>query len=340
MRAPVQFVVIAGGLGTRLRPLTLGRPKALLPLLNRPQILHVLDRLPPGCDRVVVAVNYMYESVRDYFEALDSDVEVVVVNESEPLGTGGAIKNVEDRVSGTFAVANGDVIDRIDFASFLEFHRRHRGIASIGVGSVEDPTSFGVVALEGERVTRFVEKPQKTEAPSNLVNAGRYLFEPEVFDLIEKGRAVSLEREVFPQLVSRGLYAFRETGYWSDAGTLPAYLEAQRMLLEAGGSGLAETADASRADLRTPVLVGPGSFVEGQLGPSVVLGKGCKIGRASVRNATLFDGVSVDDKAEIDASLLGNGVAIGEGSVVRDSIIGDGVQIAPHTRLFGARVGR
>lgn len=339
MRAPVQFVVIAGGLGTRLRPLTLGRPKALLPLLNRPQILHVLDRLPPGCDRVVVAVNYMYESVRDYFEALDSDVEVVVVNEPEPLGTGGAIKNVEDHVSGTFAVANGDVIDRIDFMSFLEFHRRHRGIGSIGVGPVEDPTAFGVVALEGERVTRFVEKPQKPEAPSNLVNAGRYLLEPEVFDLIEKGRAVSLEREVFPQLVSRGLYAFRETGDWSDAGTLPAYLEAQRMLLEAGGSGLAKTADASRADLRPPVLVGSASFVEGQLGPNVVLGKGCKIGRASVRNATLFDGVSVDDKAEIDASLLGDGAAIGEGSVVQDSIIGDGVQIAPHTRLLGARVG-
>lgn len=336
----MQLVVIAGGFGTRLRPLTLHRPKALIPLLNRPQILHVLDRLPPGCDRIVVAVNYMYESVRDYFEALDSDVEVVVVNEPEPLGTGGAIKNVEDHVSGTFAVANGDVIDRIDFESFLKFHRRHRGIGSIGVGSVEDPTAYGVVALDGERITRFVEKPQETEAPSNFVNAGRYLLEPEVFELIDKGHAVSLEREVFPRLILRGLYAFREEGYWSDAGTLSAYLEAQRLLLEDRGAGQARTAEVSRATVQPPVLVAAGSFVEGHLGPNVVLGKGCKIGRASVRNAALFDGASVDDKVEIDGCIVGEGSAIGEGSIVRNSIIGDGVQVAPHSRLLAARVDR
>ena len=340
MRAAVQFVVIAGGFGTRLRPLTLRRPKALLPLLNRPQILHVLDRLPPACDRVVVAVNYMYESVRDYFEGLDSDVEVVVVNEPQPLGTGGAIKNVEDHVSGTFAVANGDVIDRIDFRDFLKFHSRHGGIGSLGVGAVEDPTAFGVVALDGERITRFVEKPQEAEAPSNLVNAGRYLLEPEVFDVIESGRVVSMEREVFPALIPRGLYAYREPGYWSDAGTLTAYLEAQRLLLEDGGAGLAKAADASRADVRPPVLVAAGSFVEGHLGPNVVLGRSCKIGRATLRNATLFDGVSVDDKVEIDLSILGEGVAVGEGALVRNSIVGDGVQIPPHTKVLGARVDR
>ncbi|HYM40584.1 MAG TPA: NDP-sugar synthase [Thermoplasmata archaeon] len=338
MRAPVQFVIIAGGLGTRLRPLTLRRPKALLPLLNRPQILHVLDRLPMGCDRVVVAVNYLYEQVRDYFEVLDSDVEVVVVNEPQPLGTGGAIKNVEDHVSGTFAVANGDVIDRIDFEGFLKFHRRHRGIGSLGVGSVEDPTAYGVVALDGERITRFVEKPQETEAPSNLANAGRYLLEPEVFDAIEAGRVVSMEREVFPKLIPRGLYAFREEGYWSDAGTLPAYLEAQRFLLEDGGSGLAKGAEVSRADLLSHVLVAPGCFVEGHLGPNAVLGKGCKVGRSVVRNAALFDGVSVDDKVEIDTSIVGEGAAIGEGALVRNSIVGDGVQVLPHARLLGARV--
>ena len=340
MRAAVQFVVIAGGFGTRLRPLTLRRPKALLPLLNRPQILHVLERLPPDCDRIVVAVNYLYEHVRDYFEALDSEVEVVVVNEPQPLGTGGAIKNVEDHVSGPFAVANGDVVDQLDFAAFLKFHRRHKGIGSLGVGSVEDPTAYGVVALDGDRITRFVEKPQETEAPSNLVNAGRYLFEPEVFDVIPASRVVSLEREVFPELIPRGLYAFRETGYWSDAGTLPAYLEAQRILLEDGGSGLAKTAEVSRGDVASPVLVAAGCFVEGRIGPNVVLGKGCKVGRSSVRNAALFDGVSVDDKADIEACLIGEGAAIGEGAVLRNTIIGEGVQVPPHSRLLGARVDR
>lgn len=336
----MEFVVIAGGFGTRLRPLTLHRPKALVPLLNRPQILHVLDRLPPGCDRIIVAVNYLYEPVRDFFEALDSDVEVVVVNEPHPLGTGGAIKNVEAHVSGTFAVANGDVIDSLDFGAFLKFHRHHGGIGSLGVGAVEDPTAFGVVALDQERITRFVEKPQETEAPSNWVNAGRYLLEPGVFDFIEEGRAVSLEREVFPKLIPRGLYAFRETGYWSDAGTLPAYLEAQRILLENGGGGVAKAAEVSRGEIRPPVLVAAGSFVEAHLGPNVVLGKGCKIGRCAIRNAALFDGVSVDDKVEIEGSIVGEGAAVGEGSVVRNTIVGDGVQVPPHATLVGARVDR
>jgi mannose-1-phosphate guanylyltransferase len=205
---------------------------------------------------------------------------------------------------------------------------------------VEDPTAFGVVALDGERVTRFVEKPQETEAPSNLVNAGRYLLEPEVFDVIDSGRVVSMEREVFPRLIPRGLFAFQEPGHWSDAGTLPAYLEAQRLLLEDGGAGQAKTADVSRSDIRPPVLVAAGCFVEGHLGPNVVLGQGCKIGRSTVRNAALLDGVSVDDKVEIDHCLLGEGAAVGEGALVRNSIVGDGVQIAPHSKVFGARVGR
>ncbi len=334
----MQFVVIAGGFGTRLRPLTLRRPKALIPLLNRPQILHVLDRLPPNCDRVIVAVNYMYEHVRDFFEALDTDVEVVVVNEPEPLGTGGAIKNVEEHVTGTFAVANGDVVDAIDFAAFVKFHRKTRGIGSIAVTAVDDPTAFGVVALDGDRITQFVEKPQETEAPSDLINAGRYLFEPEVFDVIEGGRAVSLEREVFPRLIPQGLHAFRMEGLWSDAGTLPAYLQAQRLLLEHGGSGIGRGAEIAW-DVLPPVLVGEGSFVEARLGPNVVLGRGCKVGRCRVRDATLFDGVSVDDKVEIESSIVGEGAGIGEGAVIRQSIIGDGVQVPPHARHIGAKVG-
>ncbi len=336
----MQFVVIAGGLGTRLRPLTLHRPKALIPLLNRPQILHVLDRLPPGCDRIVVAVNYMYDRVRDFFEALDSEVEVVVVDEPEPLGTGGAIKNVESHIAGTFAVANGDVIDRMDFEGVLKAHRRHGGIGSLGVGRVEDPSAFGVVALDGDRITRFVEKPAKAEAPSHLVNAGRYLLEPDVLDVIEAGHPVSMEREVFPQLIPRGLYAYPEPGYWSDAGTLPAYLEAQRLLLEAGGADTADTADVSHARMLPRNLVGPGCFVEGVVGPGVVLGKGCQIGRSVIRNTACFGGVSVDDKAEIDGSIMGEGVSVGEGAIVRASIIGDGVRIEPHEHIIDGRIDR
>lgn len=330
--------MIAGGLGTRLRPLTLRRPKALIPLLNRPQILHVLDHLPPGCDRVIVAVNYLYERVRDFFETFDAGVEVVVVDEAEPLGTGGAIKNVEDHVSGSFAVANGDVVDAIDFGALAQFHRKSRGIGTVAVTPVDDPTAFGVVALDGDRITRFVEKPQEGEAPSNLINAGRYVFEPEVFDFIEDGRAVSLEREVFPRLIPPGLFAFRETGLWSDAGTLATYLESQRLLLDRDGGGIAKGAEIAW-DVLPPVLVADACFVEARLGPHVVLGRGCKVGRSVIRNATLFDGVSVDDKVEIESSILGEGAAIGEGAVLRNCIVGDGVQVPPHAKHVGEKVG-
>lgn len=335
----MQLLVIAGGLGTRLRPLTFDRPKALVPLLNRPQILYLLDRLPGAVDEVLVAVNYKFEEVRDFFGRQKLGMKVTVVHESTPRGTGGAIKNVESRLRGRFAAFNGDVIDRFDLASFLRFHAGHGKIASIALGPVEDPSAFGVVVLEGDRVTRFVEKPAKGEAPSNLVNAGRYLFEPEIFEFIDGGREVSLEREVFPKILGRGLMGFRCEGFWSDAGSLPSYLNAQRLLLSHEGAGVADDADVSRGEVREPVLVGEGCFVEGRIGPNVVLGRACRIGRASVSDTALFDGVSVDDKADIRTSIVGASAAIGEGAVVRDTIVADRAQVPPHARLVGERVG-
>jgi len=334
----MQLVIIAGGLGTRLRPLTLHRPKALLPLVDRPQIAHILDALPASCDEVIVAVNYMFEQVRDFFRMRRFGVEVRVVDEPMPLGTAGAIKNVQRHLHGPFAVYNGDVVDTIDFDRLVKAHERGGGIGTIAVWPMADVSAYGVVAIEKGRVVEFIEKPAKGEAPSNLVNAGRYVFEPDVFDFIEGGRAVSLEREVFTRLIPRGLTAFRYEGFWSDAGTLPSYLNAQRLLLEAGRAKISGDADITSGHLRPPVYAGPGTFVEGRVGPYVVLGKACRIGRATVRNATLLDGVSVDDKADVIDSIVGAGAAIGEGAHVRDSILDDGVQVPPHATVVDERV--
>src|SRR6266571_3426547 len=294
----MQLVIIAGGFGTRLRPLTLNRPKALVPLVDRPQIAYTLDSLPAICDEVIIAVNYGFEQMRELFRTHEF--------------------GVEDR--------------------FVEAHHKGRGIGTIAVWPVDDPSAFGVVAIEDGRITRFIEKPRPGEAPSHLVNAGRYVFEPMVFDFIEAGRAVSLEREVFPRLVERGLTAYRYDGYWSDAGTLPSYLNAQRVLLDAGRGKIAPEADVTAGSLRPPVYVGAGSYVEGRLGPHVVLGKSCKIGRASLTNAALLEGVGVDDKAEVSASIIGAGASIGEGAHVRDSIVGDGVQVPAYATIFDDRV--
>src|SRR5437870_2445177 len=217
----MQLVVIAGGFGKRLRPLTLTRPKALIPLVDRPLVLHILDSLPPSCDEAIIAVNYLFEQVRDFFREHESRIAVRVVDEPTPLGTGGALKNVERYLRGPFAVYNGDIVDTIDFDSLVQTHRKAGGIGTIAVGRVDDPSDFGAVDIVKGRIARFVEKPARGETASHLVNAGRYVFEPGVFDFIEPGRPVSMEREVFPGLIAEGLTPYRFEGWWSACRSLP-----------------------------------------------------------------------------------------------------------------------
>jgi mannose-1-phosphate guanylyltransferase len=335
----MQLVIIAGGLGKRLRPITSTRPKALVPLVDRPMIVHTLERLPPSCDEVLIAVNFGYEAVRDYFRDHASGREIRVIQEATPLGTAGAIKNVERRIEGTFVVYNGDVVDTIDCDGLVRAHQKGRGIGTIAIWSVDDPSAFGAIQVEGKRITRFIEKPASGGGPG-LVNAGRYVFEPQVFDFIDGGREVSLEREVFPRLIERGLTPYRYEGWWSDAGTLASYLNAQRLLLAASRAKISPEADVSSAVLTPPVHVAAGSFIEGKVGPNVVFGRACKIGRAHISDAAFLEGGSVDDKATIASSILGAGVAIGEGADVRDSILGDGVQVPPHAKVTGERLGK
>ena len=331
----MQAVIIAGGLGTRLRPLTFKRPKALVPLLNRPQVLHILDRLPKEVDEVFVAVNYMYDRVRQFFRETDLGRSVEVIEEKEPLGTAGAVKNVGSRLDGTFAVYNGDVVDSLDFSALLAFHRKRRGLATIALFEVEDPSPFGVVEMDDGRVSRFVEKPTKGEAPSRLVSAGRYLFEPEVLDRIPAARAVSMEREVFPALAGKDLFGFPFTGYWSDAGTLESYLRAASILLAHGGAGVDPAADTSRASIEPPVLIPESCSVAGRVGPNVVLGGGCRIEDAVVDNSTLFDRAQVESRASVTDSIIGAGSVIGRGATVEASIIADGERVGEGKRVLG-----
>ncbi|OGS50790.1 MAG: hypothetical protein A3K65_03395, partial [Euryarchaeota archaeon RBG_16_68_12] len=295
----MQAVVVAGGFGTRLRPLTFNRPKPLVPLLNRPQVLHVLDRLPKAVDEVFLAVSYMADRVKDFVRETDLGRHVEVVEEATPMGTGGAVKNVGDRLDGTFAVYNGDVIDSLEFPEFLAFHRKRGALASIALYEVEDPTPFGVVELDRGRIRRFVEKPAPDDAPSRLINAGRYLFEPEVLDEIAAGKAVSMETEVFPRLAETSLYGFPFEGYWSDAGTLHGYAAAASILLANGGAGVDPGANVSRARLDGAVLIPEGCTISGRLGPDVVLGRGCRIDSATVSGSTLLEGAQVEAGAVV-----------------------------------------
>ena len=335
----MQAVIIAGGLGTRLRPLTLNRPKALVPLLNEPQILHILERFPPAVDEVFIPVNYMYDQVRDFFRGRDAGRSVTVVEEKEPLGTAGAVKNIGDAIAGTFAVYNGDVIDSLDFGALLKFHRKRRAMATVALYEVPDPSAFGVVAMDGDRITRFVEKPQEGEAPSRLINAGRYMFEPEVLDATEGGRFVSMEREVFPVLAAKGrLFGFPFEGQWSDAGTLEGYLAATAILLANGEAGIDAEANVARARLDGAVLIAPGCAVAGRIGPDVVLGARCRVEDAVIERSVLFDAVQVEAGATVRGSIIGEDSTIGPGTTVENSIIGDGVRVKKGRRVIGERM--
>lgn len=335
----MQAVLIAGGLGTRLRPLTFSRPKALIPLVNRPLVLHVLERLPAAVDEVLIAANYRTEQLRAFFANADVGRRVTVVREKRPLGTGGCLRNLADRLSGTFLAFNADVVSSLAVPELVAAHRRHRGIGTIALWEVEDPSAFGVVSLEGERIAEFVEKPPKGAAPSRWINAGAYVFEPEILAAIPADGPASLERDVFPKVIRKGLFGFRFSGYWSDVGTRESFLRATEILLRAHGGEVSRRAKVlPTAKLAKPVAVAADATVDGEVGPVAVIGNGCVLSGARVSRSVLFDRASVGEGATVTGSLLGEGSIVGPRALVRDSVVGDGAVVDPEMELVDARV--
>ncbi|MED5497972.1 MAG: nucleotidyltransferase family protein, partial [Candidatus Thermoplasmatota archaeon] len=217
----MQVVVLAGGFGTRLRPWTYEIPKPILPMLDKTLLEHVVEVVPSDkVDEVVVAGGYKVDDIEAYFKEADVSYDVRIVRETEPLGTGGALGNCKDVVSGQFVCLNGDIVSSLDMQVGLYLHQKNGGIGTLALWEVEDPTRFGIVGLDDEqRITQFKEKPAPEEVFSNLINAGSYLFEDDIFDYIPSGRS-SLEREVFPILAEeRKLNGFSFDGYFIDAGT-------------------------------------------------------------------------------------------------------------------------
>ncbi len=321
----MQAVVIAGGLGTRLRPLTYTRPKPLIPLLNREMILHVLDRLPKEVADVILPVNYMVDKMREFFRDNDVGKNVIVVEEERPLGTGGALKNVEAHLSDRFIVFNGDVVSSVNVSDMLKRHQASGGIGTIALWNAEDPSAFGAVKLtKGDMIVRFVEKPKKGKAPSNLINAGVYVLERRALDFIPRGRKVSIERAVFPKLAKLGLAGYRFEGYWADAGTLDSYLRAMTLLLAASGSSINRSMTIDEgARLKKPVAIGPRSRVNGTVGPNVSLGADCTIDGGTVEDSALLDRVKVRRGAIVRGSIVGEDSRIEAGARVVGTILGD-----------------
>lgn len=313
----MQAVILAGGLGTRLRPLTLTCPKPLLPVANVPIIRRIIDKMPADVDEVVLAVNYRLEQLAEYFESHDVGRNVTLVEEKEPLGTAGAIKNIEAHVDDTFFVFNGDVIDSLDLDAFRAFHERTAGIGSIALWRVSDPRHFGVMDMRGDRILRFVEKPESKEsAPSDLANAGTYILEPSVFDLIPAGKVTSIERETFPQLLAEGkkLHGMKFDGYWVDCGRPETYLKANEAVLQHTGNKVlrGEGVKDTGATIDDWAVIGDGSM----------LSSGCHVARS-----VLLENVRVGNNVTLKDSIIGPGARIDDDAAVVDSVIGAGARV-------------
>ena len=340
----MKALVLAGGFGTRLRPLSCTRPKMLFPLANQAMLDWTLKNLADsGVDTVVLAVNYMAEALVRYFGPTKFDLGIIYSREDRPLGTGGPIKKASELlVDGEpFLVLNGDIISDIDYGQLIEHHKKKGGLATIALIRVPDPSRYGAVELDSdERVLRFVEKPEMGTAPSNLINAGIYVLDKEVLDYIPDGRKVSTENEVFPILADEGkLFGFELRGLWVDIGVPEAYLEANHLILEHfGGETMGEdcTVDAS-AKILEPSSLGRGVIIGAHsvIGPDtsisdhVQVGEGCRI-----ENSIIFPGVTIGDYSSIRNAIIGENasierwVKIESGSLIGDySTISDGVTI-------------
>ncbi len=325
----MKAVVLVGGEGTRLRPLTLTTPKQMLPVGGRPMIERVLEQLAKhGIDEVVLSLGYRPRAFLDaYPDGTCVGVKLVYAVEDEPLDTAGAIGFAARKmgIDDTFVAVNGDVLTDLDVTGLVAFHRKRSADATIALTPVADPSAFGVVPTDADgRVSAFIEKPPLESAPTNLINAGTYVLEPGVLESIPEGRRVSIERETFPSLVAEGrLYAMGSDADWIDAGTPAAYLAANLRYADGRPDPVTAGADLS-----------PGaSVVDSVLGAGVTVGEG-----AVVAGSVCFDGAFIARGSEVRRSVVGRGARIEEGAVVTDlSLVGDGAVVPAGTRLSAGR---
>lgn len=340
----MQALILVGGEGTRLRPLTETVPKAVMPLAGRPFLSYMIDWLGHhGVDEVVLACGFKADQVRDVLGE-GGTPRLRYVEEPEPLGTAGAIKFAAEELSGRFLALNGDVLTDLDLTALMSFHERRGSRATLGLYPVQDATGYGLVRRGDDgAVLEFLEKPEQPGAGE--INAGTYVLEHAVLDLVPDGEMVSIERDVFPPMIGEGLYAIPLDGYWMDIGTPDRYLEATWDILErrvqtalgdrldAEGRLVADDVDVG-ADARVegPALVEDGSRIGSGavVGPRVAIGPECEIGAAAtVESSVLHAGCRVGAKATVQGAIVAAGVEVAPGAVVAPgSVIGAGQKVA------------
>jgi mannose-1-phosphate guanylyltransferase len=330
-------VILAGGFATRLRPLSCTRPKTLFPIVNKPLLQWIFERLArDGVSEAILAINQLTEFYIKQHRIPRSGITVKYSHDppKKPLGTAGPVKHAK-RLLGKepIFVLNGDIFADISYRELMEKHLQTAASATLSLCEVEDPTRYGVAELEKNgQITRFVEKPPKGTEPSKLINAGVYVLSPEVLQLIPEGRAVSMEREIFPKLASQGkLYGHVVQGLWMDIGKPEEYLQTNRILLDRMKQKR-KPKGSSSFQLKRPVAFDRGvSVAEGStIGPYAVLGKNVTVGKnVQIADSVIFSGTNIGDSARINGAIIGEETDIGENVRIRKGCI-----IADHAKIL------
>ncbi|MGV9824534.1 MULTISPECIES: sugar phosphate nucleotidyltransferase [unclassified Gordonia (in: high G+C Gram-positive bacteria)] len=336
----VQAVVLVGGKGTRLRPLTLSAPKPMLPVAGLPFLTHLLSRIrASGIRDVILGTSFKANVFSEYYgDGSKLDMRLRYVTEDEPLGTGGGIRNVLDELTAPdIVVFNGDVLSGTDIQQVVATHKNTEADVTLHLVRVGDPRAFGSVPTDDEgRVTAFLEKTQ--DPPTDQINAGTYVFKREIIEMIPAGREVSVEREVFPKLLAEGrrVQAYVDNTYWRDMGTPEDFVRGSADLVRGIAPSPALGDRHGESLVHEGAGVGPGAVLIG----GTVVGRGGEIGpRARLDGAVIFDGAVIEAGAVVERSIVGFGARIGPRALIRDTVIGDGAEVGARCELLrGARV--
>lgn len=317
----MEAIILAGGFGTRLRPLTYTRAKSLLPIMNTPMISYLLNMLPAEVDTVILAVNYRKKQIESYLQSLDLDKKIIVNDEPKPLGTGGAVKFAEDHLSDRFFVLNSDIICSLDLSKMMRFHKDKNAMATISLWPVDNVSEFGVADVRDDgNITGFVEKPKPEDAPSNLINAGAYLLESPVLDYIDTGKLVSMEKEIFPQIINdtQRFYGYQFQGHWMDIGRITSYLKVHEFLLEKQNK---------------KNHIGSNCDVQGKLKKSV-LGENISVGKDTViKNSIILDNAKIGKNCTLDHCVVGEDAKVSDQSDLSYVVLGDNEVLSEKNNL-------
>jgi mannose-1-phosphate guanylyltransferase len=329
-------LILAGGFATRLRPLSCTRPKTLFPVVNKPLLQWIFERLAENnINDVILAVNGLTEFYikKQRIPKNGLRIKYSIDPPKTPLGTAGPIKKAEKLLdhSEPFMVLNGDIFEDVNYGEIIEKHQENHAIATIALCEVEDPTRYGVAEITADnRITRFVEKPAKEEAPTSLINAGIYVLNPEILSYIPKGKKVSMEREIFPKLAEQEkLYGYTIHGLWIDIGQPEEYLQTNRIILDRITKTQKPT--STKYETKMPVALDKGVSIgeKSVIGPYAILGKNVTIGKnVHIKNTIVFPDAKICDFASINGSIIGENAEIGKKvKITQGCIIADQAKI-------------